>query len=120
MKAANPQVSLVTEIDLETVSFIINYNLDLASGIDPLDKFSVQAKFNLGDQGRAEKLAQAEELYLQGVDSYLDGDYYKAISLWEQALAFDEKYTPAAEYIAITRETLLLQQDLEQIKILEE
>ncbi len=120
MKAANPQVSLGTEIDLKTVTFIVNYNLDLASGMDPLDKFSVQAKFNLGDQGRAEKLAQAEELYLQGIDAYSEAEYYKAISLWEQAIAIDEKYTPAAEYIAITRETLLLQQDLEQINILEE
>jgi hypothetical protein len=120
VKAANPQVSLGTEIDLETVSFIINYNLDLASGVDPLDKFSVQAKFNLGDQGRAVKLARAEELYLQGIEAYSQGDYYKAIGLWEQALTIDEKYTPAAEYIAITRETLLLQQDLENIKILEE
>jgi hypothetical protein len=120
MKAANPQISLGTEIDLKTVTFIINYNVDLASGVDPLDKFSIQAKFNLGDQGRAANLAKAEDLYLQGLSAYTDGDYFKAIRLWQQALDVDKKYTPASEYIAITKETLNLQKDLEQIKILPE
>jgi tetratricopeptide (TPR) repeat protein len=120
LKAANPQMSLGTEINLKTVTFVVNYNLDLASGIDPLDKFSIQAKFNLGDQGRAENLAKAEELYLQGLSAYTDGDYFKAIRLWEQALEVDQKYTPASEYIAITKETLGLQNNLEQINILPE
>jgi hypothetical protein len=119
-KAANPQVSLGTEINLKSVILIVNYNLDLASGIDPLDKFSVEAKFNLGDQGRAEKFAAAEELYLQGLEAYSAGQYENAILLWEKALEIDEKYSPAAEYIKITKESLLLKKDLDEIKILTE
>ena len=115
MKADNPRLSLGTLVSLGTLNFDVNYNLDLSGQLSPLDKFSVQAKLDLGDSGRAEKEAQAEQLYLQGVDEFANGNYAKAIELWKQALVIDPKYQPAADSIRTVEKTLSLQGQLEQL-----
>ncbi|GAG86404.1 unnamed protein product, partial [marine sediment metagenome] len=45
-KGDNPRVSIGSTIDLEKISFIVNYNLDLSGRLNPLDKFSIEAKLN--------------------------------------------------------------------------
>jgi len=115
MEADNPRLSLGTLISLGTLNFDVNYNLDLSGQLDPLDKFSVQAKLDLGDFGRSEKEAQAEQFYLQGVDEFANGDYTKAIELWKEALLVDPKYQPAADSIRTVERTLSLQNQLQQL-----
>ncbi|MGA2614988.1 MAG: UPF0164 family protein [Spirochaetia bacterium] len=115
MKADNPRLSLGTLIELGTLNFDVNYNLDLSGQLSPLDKFSVQAKIDLGDSGRAEREARAEQLYLQGVDEFANGDYAKAIELWKQALVIDPKYQPAADSIRTVEKTLSLQDQLKKL-----
>lgn len=115
MKADNPRLSLGTLIELGTLNFDVNYNLDLSGQLSPLDKFSVQAKIDLGDSGRAEREARAEQLYLQGVDEFANGDYAKAIELWKQVLVIDPKYQPAADSIRTVEKTLSLQDQLKKL-----
>ena len=109
MKADNPRLSLGAALALGTLALDMNYNLDLSGSVNPLDKFSVQAKFDLGDQGRAARAQQVEDLYLQGVEAYANGDYQKALGLWQQVLKLDPKYAPAADNIRIVEQTLVLQ-----------
>ncbi len=113
LKADNPRLSLGTTIELGTLNFNVNYNLDLSGQLNPLDKFSIQAKLDLGDSGRAAREAQAENLYLQGVEEFANGNYEKAIELWKQVLVIDPKYTPAADNIRTVEKTLSLQDQIQ-------
>ena len=80
MKADNPRVSVGAALALGTFDLDMNYNLDLSGSLNPLDKFSVQAKFDLGDDGRAARAQEVDSLYLQGVEAFAAGDYEKALS----------------------------------------
>jgi hypothetical protein len=114
-KADNPRISLGTALALGTVSLTMNYNLDLSGGIDPVDKFSVEAKFDLGDSGRGAVAHDAEVLYLRGVEEYANGNYAAAIALWEEVLRLDPKYSPAAEDVRTAKQTMALQDQLQSI-----
>ncbi len=113
MKADNPRLSLGTMVNLGTLNFDVNYNLDLSGQLSPLDKFSVEAKLDLGDSGRAAREAQAEQIYLQGVEEFANGNYAKAIQLWKQVLELDPKYQPAADGIRIVERNLSSQNKLQ-------
>ncbi len=106
---SNPKVSVGAALDIGTLVLNTNYNLDLSGSLNPLDKFSVEAKFLLGDSGRGQREKDAEKLYLDGVDKYAAGDLAGAITLWRQVLAIDPKYTPAERSIKVAEATLALQ-----------
>jgi tetratricopeptide (TPR) repeat protein len=109
LKADNPRVSVGAEVDLRTVSFVLNYNLDLSGRLNPLDKFSIEAKLNLGDRGRLAERTKVDELYLSGLEAYAQGNLQKAIELWEQALILDPGFQPARDNITTARKALDLQ-----------
>jgi hypothetical protein len=111
-KADNPRVSIGAALALGTFDLTLNYNLDLSGQLNPLDKFSVQAKFDLGDSGRAARQSEVEKVYLQGVEEFANGNYEKAIELWQQVLKMDPKYTPAADNIRTVKQTLALQDQM--------
>jgi hypothetical protein len=115
MEADNPRISLGTALSLGTLNFDVNYNVDLSGQLNPLDKFSIEARLNLGDSGRAEREAKAEQLYLQGVDEFANGNPDKAIELWKQTLVIDPKYQPAADSIRTVEKTLSLQDQLQTL-----
>jgi hypothetical protein len=115
MEAANPTISLGASINLGTLALIMNYNLDLSGSLDPLDKFSVEARFDLGDSGRSARTQKAEALYLQGVEEFANGNFQKAISLWQQVLEIDPKYQPAADDIRTASHTMAVQQQSETV-----
>jgi tetratricopeptide (TPR) repeat protein len=112
-KADNPRISVGSALSLGNLALTMNYNLDLSGSLNPLDKFSVQAQFNLGDSGRGAQAQEAEALYLQGVEEYANGNLAKAISLWEEVLQLDPKYIQAAESIATLKQTLAIQEQLQ-------
>ena len=111
-KADNPRVSLGAALALGTFDLSVNYNLDLSGQFNPLDKFSVQAKFNLGDSGRSARASEVEKVYLQGVEEFANGNYEKAIELWQQVLKMDGKYTPADDNIRAVQRTRALQEQM--------
>jgi tetratricopeptide (TPR) repeat protein len=113
IKADNPRLSVGAALAVGTVDLDMNYNLDLSGSVNPLDKFSVQAKFDLGDAGRAARARHVEELYLQGVEAFAAGDYQKALELWQQVLKLDPKYQPAADNIRIVQRTMALQDQMQ-------
>ena len=117
-KADNPRISLGSSVDLEKISFVLNYNLDLSGRVDPLDKFSLQAKLNLGDKGRGDEQRALDALYFEGMELYAAGDLYEAIGKWEQVLEIDPTYAPARANIETAKKALELQAEMEdQLKI---
>jgi len=117
-KADNPKISLGSSVDLEKISFVLNYNLDLSGRVDPLDKFSLQAKLNLGDRGRGQQQQSVDALYFEGLELYAKGDLEGAISKWEQVLQEDPSYAPAIANIETAKKALELQTEMEeQLKI---
>jgi hypothetical protein len=113
-KADNPKISLGSSVDLEKLSFVLNYNLDLSGRIDPLDKFSLQAKLNLGDRGRGDVQRELDALYLEGLEAYAAGDLKKAIDFWEQVLEIDPTHTPALANIETAKKALEQQIEMEE------
>jgi tetratricopeptide (TPR) repeat protein len=114
LKGDNPRVSVGSQLDLKKVSFVLNYNLDLSGRLNPLDKFSIEAKLNLGDRGRLSERDRVDELYLNGLESYAHGQLAEAIAFWQQALEIDPGFAPARENIATAEKALKLQQEMEQ------
>jgi hypothetical protein len=114
LKGDNPRVSVGSTIDLQKVSFVLNYNLDLSGRLNPLDKFSIEAKLNLGDRGRLAERGRLDELYLNGLEAYAQGRLAEAIVFWQQALEIDPGFAPARENIDTAQNALKLQQELEQ------
>jgi hypothetical protein len=112
---STPRVSVGAALAVGTMSLTMNYNLDLSGSLDPLDKLSVQAKFDLGDSGRKAQSQAAEALYLQGVEEYANGNYARAIELWQEVLKIDPKYTPAADNIRTVQQTMALQEQLQTV-----
>jgi tetratricopeptide (TPR) repeat protein len=96
-------------VDLKKVCFSLNYNLDLSGRLNPLDKFSLEAKLNLGDRGRLAQRNRIDELYLSGLEAYAQGNLEEAIRLWEQVLSIEPGFQPAQDNIATARKALELQ-----------
>jgi tetratricopeptide (TPR) repeat protein len=117
LKPSNPHLSLGTSIDLGYVNFVANYNLDMSGTINPEDKFSLQAQFDLGDFGRGATEAEVDRLYLAGVEEYAKGNLEQAIEYWKKVLEMDPKYTPARDNILTTRRSLDLQREIESREI---
>jgi tetratricopeptide (TPR) repeat protein len=114
LKGDNPRISVGSTLDLKKVSFVLNYNLDLSGRLNPLDKFSIEAKLNLGDRGRLAQRDQVDALYLNGLESYAQGRLAEAIAFWQQALEIDPGFAPARENIATAERALKLQTEMEQ------
>ncbi len=113
-KGDNPRMSLGTTVDLKNVSLVINYNIDLSGQLNPLDKFSIEAKLNLGDMGRLSQRNKIDNLYYTGLEEYANGNIEEAIKYWEEVLKLDPTYLPAKDNIKIAKKALELQQKMEQ------
>ncbi len=113
-KGDNPRISLGTTVDLKNISLVVNYNLDLSGRLNPLDKFSIEAKLKLGDRGRLARENKADRLYYTGLEEYAKGNIEKAIKYWEQVLQLDPTYIPARDNIKIAQKALQLQKKMEQ------
>ncbi len=114
LKPANPRISLGATFDLAAITvaplgIVATYNLDLSGRAGPVDKFSVEAKVNLGDRGRSALAQRAEELFLLGVEQYADGNYAGAVELWRQVLEIDPAHQAAADNIRTAEDALSLQ-----------
>jgi len=112
LKPGNPRISLGADVDFGTVSVNANYNLDMSAlARNPVDKFSVQARLDLGDGGRAEKRKLADEKYADGLRQFSLGNLERAIALWTEVLKLDPTYTPARKYRAIAETTWKAQEE---------
>lgn len=97
VKGNNPRLSVGAAIDFSPLTLDINYTLDLTTQFSPLNRMSIEARFDMGDLGRSVRATQAEDLYLKGLDAYAAGELDLAISYWNEALRLNPAFDPARE-----------------------
>lgn len=115
LKGGNPRFSLGGGLDLDEVTVAANYTLDLTSQFSGPDNFTLEARFNFGDRGRAASRRELEDLYFEGIEALAAGNPTRAVQLLEQATEIDPKFDPAVE----TLENALQARELEsQMEIL--
>ncbi|MBE6349465.1 MAG: UPF0164 family protein [Spirochaetaceae bacterium] len=113
-----PRFSLGASIFVRGLWFDINYSLDITSSLNPLNRISLAAKFNLGDEGRKEQARYVDELYKQGLQFYTLGYMKEAITTWETLLKINPRIDPAKRGIeAAKKAQVLLDQIIEIQKL---
>ena len=115
-RGANPGMSLGGTVDLERVSFVANYTLDLTTQLHTVDRFSIEAKLNLGDEGRMALRNRVDEYYISGIEEFASGHLEKAISYLEKALKLDPDFLPARQYLSEVRRQLKNREELRSLQ----
>jgi len=106
-------------IDFSPLTLDINYTLDLTTQFSPLNRMSIEARFDMGDMGRTAKATRAEELYLQGLDAYAAGDLELAITYWNESLRLNPFFDPARENRDTAVDAIALRQRILELQRLE-
>ncbi len=119
IKGGNPRISVGAAIDFSPLTLDINYTLDLTTQFSPLNRMSIEARFDMGDLGRAAKATRAEELYLQGLDAYAAGELELAITYWDESLRLNPYFDPARENRDTAVDALALRQRILELQRLE-
>lgn len=113
IKGGNPRISLGSMIDVDMLTLVVNYTLDMTTQFNNLDRVSIAVKLNLGDEGRRERARKVEDFYLVGIESYARGEIAASIDYFERALELDPSFTPARETIITARRAMELQTQME-------
>jgi hypothetical protein len=117
-KSGNARIALGSAVDLGRLSVDLNYTLDLLTQLTPLNRVSLGVRFNLGDQGRADRAAEAEALYIQGLVAYAREEFELAQYYWEEALKVDPRFEPAAEGLSLIIRSRDLMGRIEEMRTL--
>lgn len=111
------RISLGATLDLTDISVDVNYNLDLATQFTNIDRFSVQARLNFGDEGRGALRDLVDRYYLEAWKASALGDIETAIEYSQKALDLDPGFTPAAELLQVSLDSRQLERDLRAIDL---
>jgi tetratricopeptide (TPR) repeat protein len=117
-KHGNARITLGSAVELQKLSLDLNYTLDLLTQLAPLNRVSLGVRFNLGDQGRADREADAEALYIQGLSYYAQGKLEQAQHCWEEALKTDPRFEPAAEGLSLVARSRALMGRIDEMQTL--
>jgi len=120
LKSGNPRISLGATVTIESLIININYTLDLTTQITPLNRMSIEVKFNLGDNGRKAISDQVDKLYILGLEAYAAGDFELAKKYWEEALKLNPYFDPARESLAMVKAAIEVQKKVLEIQTLGE
>ncbi len=115
LKGGNPRISLGAGVKFEEIAVQFNYNLDMTTQYDRPDNFSIQARLDFGDFGRAELRDRVDALYLEGLEAYAQGALQESISAFERALELDSDFVPAQNTVERVRRELELNERLERL-----
>ena len=99
VKAGSSRVTVGSAVTVKNISVDINYTLDLLTQFQPLNRVSIGVRVNMGDGGRKVLSDTVDELYLLGLEEYIQGNNSAAKLRWEEALEIDPGFDPAKEGI---------------------
>ncbi|MFW5813831.1 MAG: UPF0164 family protein [Spirochaetota bacterium] len=117
LRFGGSRFSMGATLDLTDISVDVNYNLDLATQFTNVDRFSVQARLNFGDEGRGALRDLVDRYYLEAWQASALGDVETAIEYSREALELDPTFTPAAELLRISLDSQQLERDLRAIDL---
>lgn len=112
-----PRIALGTHIDLEDIAFDVNYVVDFSSTFNIGDHMSIQASFNMGDNGRSAIEKKVDTYYIDALVALSKSEFAQVIELCELALKLDPRFTPAQETILVARKSLELENQMEKIQL---
>ncbi|MFW6362664.1 MAG: UPF0164 family protein [Spirochaeta sp.] len=113
-----PRFVIGNQVDVGDVRLSANYTVDYTTRFTKPDRFSLQASLRFGDHGRSELQSRVEELYLDGLLYFAEGELELSAMLAEQALALNPRFDPARELKQLSEESLELQQEMESLETL--
>jgi hypothetical protein len=115
LRWGNSRFSVGATVDLADISIDINMNLDLVTQFSEVDRFSVQARLNLGDRQRKHYRALVDSYYLSAWINYTSGDFERALRNALAALEIDSDFTPASDLLELLEQAIALDADLRAI-----
>jgi len=115
LKAGSSRVTVGSAINMNKISFDVNYTLDLLSQLQPLNRISLAVRLDLGDSGRSQMANKVDELYLLGLEAYSRGNFADAKLCWEEALRIDPRFEPAKESLEMLVRREELNQQIEDL-----
>ena len=113
------RVSIGSEVNLGRIALDLNYSLDLLTQFTPLNRISISARINLGDQGRQEISDRVDALYLSGLEAYRNDDRDQARYYFEEALRINPRFDPAKEGIALIEDSIALDDRIRGMQFLD-
>ncbi len=119
LKGGNPKFSLGSEIDWKTLTFSLAYSLDLTTSLTPVNRISLSAKLNLGDRGRGDIQDKVDALYTEGLNYYVNGQFFDAIAVWEEALVLFPRFDPALDGIRTANQAIQLRSTIQDVQSLD-
>jgi len=87
-----------SEFGISKIKMSVCYTLDLTTSANPVNHISLSAKMKFGDRGRSEQLQKVNEIYIQGLRLYAQGDYDSAIFSWNEAASLAKEYPLNIKY----------------------
>jgi len=115
IKAGGSRITIGSAVNLNKIAVDINYTLDLLTQLQPLNRISIGARLDLGDDGRQKKSDSVNEFYLLGLDAFAQGKYSDARICWQEALKLDPKFEPAREGLDMLESRQELQDKVEDL-----
>jgi hypothetical protein len=119
LQGGNPRASLGGAFAVNKFVINANYTLDLTSTIAPLNRFSLSAKMDLGDRGRAQTRQQVDDFYTQGLKAYTEEHLDEAVALWKECIRLDPGFDPAKTALIVAQNALFLRQRIIDIQTLD-
>jgi len=115
VKPGSSRITVGSAVNLNKISFDINYSMDLLTQLQPLNRISLGVRFDLGDGGRRLVSNKVDELYLLGLEAYSKGNLEDARLCWQEALKLNPKYEPAQEGLNMLENREDLRQRIEDL-----
>jgi len=113
------RATMGSAVELGKIALDLNYSLDLLTQFTPMNRISLAARINFGDQGRAQNADRVDSLYLSGLDAYSAGNIEEARRNWEAALSINPKFDPAKEGLALIQNSSLLDSRINDMQSLD-
>ena len=115
-KAGGIKITAGSAVTLSKIVLDINYSLDLATQMQPLNRISLGVRFDLGDQGRRLIEEKVNALYLAGLDSYSIGNFEEAQQNWQDALELNPRFDPARESLRVLNEQQAMERRIDEFQ----